>query len=174
MPTVAELRHRLAGTPATLRSVIATLPAGALTYREATGCWTPLEVLGHLTDAEVHDWIPRVRVILSDAADKRFPPFDREHGLTYYRDWSAAAVLDEFERRRRDSLATLDAFQIGDDNLARKGIHPEFGPVTLGQLLACWVTHDYAHLAQISRTLVHDVGRYAGPWRAYFSLLRDR
>jgi hypothetical protein len=45
-------------------------------------------------------------------------------------------------------------------------------PVTLGQLLACWVTHDLAHVTQIARVLVRYVGRDVGPWRAYFSLLR--
>jgi hypothetical protein len=45
--------------------------------------------------------------------------------------------------------------------------------VTLGQLLATWVTHDLAHLAQITRVLAKATGRHAGPWRANFSLLRD-
>jgi hypothetical protein len=52
-------------------------------------------------------------------------------------------------------------------------MHPELGAVTLRQLLACWVTHDLAHVAQISRVLVRYFGREVGPWRAYFSLLRQ-
>jgi hypothetical protein len=82
-----ELQHRLAEMPATLRNLTGTLSIEALTYREAPENWTALEVLGHLADGEVHDWIPRVRIILSDAADKRFTPFNRENGLTRYRDW---------------------------------------------------------------------------------------
>ena len=52
--------------------------------------------------------------------------------------------------------------------------HPEFGRVTLEQLLVCWVTHDLAHVAQIARVLVRHFGERIGPWTKYFSLLRDR
>jgi hypothetical protein len=45
--------------------------------------------------------------------------------------------------------------------------------VTAGQLLACWATHDLAHIAQISRSLVRFFGPHVGPWRKYFSLLAD-
>jgi hypothetical protein len=169
-----ELQNRLAEMPATLRNLTGTLSIEALTYREAPENWTALEVLGHLADGEVHDWIPRVRIILSDAADKRFTPFNRENGLTRYKDWPIQAALDEFQELRRDSLKALDAFHIRPGELCRQGIHPEFGPVTLEQLLACWVTHDHAHLAQISRVLVRHFGRRIGPWPASFSLLRDR
>lgn len=169
-----EFRERLAAMPATLRNLTGTLSADALTYREAPGSWTAIEVIGHLADGELHDWVPRIRIILSDAADKRFTPFDREHGLARYRDRPVAVALDDFEALRRESLEALDAFQIEPADLRRQGIHPEFGPVTLEQLLACWLTHDYAHLAQISRVLVRHFGRRIGPWTAYFSLLRGR
>ena len=51
-------------------------------------------------------------------------------------------------------------------------MHPEFGDVSLEELLATWVTHDHAHVVQIARVLEKDFGRWAGPWRAYFSALR--
>jgi hypothetical protein len=57
--------------------------------------------------------------------------------------------------------------------LGRTAIHPELGTVTLAQLLACWVTHDHAHIAQIARVLTRGYGAFVGPWRRYFSLLRD-
>lgn len=57
------------------------------------------------------------------------------------------------------------------DVLAREGRHPEFGAVTLEQLLATWVTHDHAHLAQIARVLTRHYGAFVGPWKKYFSLL---
>ncbi len=169
-----DVRLRLAEMPAALRQLTGTLSTDALTYREAPDAWTPIEILGHLADGELHDWIPRVRIILSDAADKRFTPFDREHGLQRYTDRSVAAALDNFEALRRDSLRAFDTFDIQAGDLARQGIHPEFGAVTLEQLLACWVTHDYAHLAQISRVLVRHFGQRIGPWTAYFSLLQGR
>ena len=56
--------------------------------------------------------------------------------------------------------------------VAIDGLTVRFGPVTLHQLLACWVAHDLAHVAQIVRVLVRYVGPDVAPWRAYFSLLR--
>ena len=168
-----DLRQRLATMPATLEGLVGTLTIDAITFREAPESWTAFEVLCHLADAEVHNWIPRARLILSDAEDKQFTPFDREQGFARYRDWPVPRLLDEFRSLRRSSLQALDAFHLRPGDLHRQGLHPELGPVTLGQLLACWVTHDHAHLAQISRVLVRGFGRAVGPWRAYFSLLRE-
>jgi len=165
---------RLTHTPATLRSLVGDLSPDALEYRETEGTWNATEVLYHLIDGEIHDWIPRVRIIMSDGPDKRFTPFDREGGLKRYGSWPAAAALTEFERRRAESLAALAALRLEPADFSRQGIHPEFGRVTLEQLLVCWVTHDLAHVAQIARVLVRHFGERIGPWTKYFSLLRDR
>jgi hypothetical protein len=167
-----EIQAALARTPAALRSLLAMAPEAALSFREAPGAWTPLEVLCHVIEGEVHNWLPRVTIILSPDADKRFTPFDREAGFRRYRGWTLDALLWEFERLRADNLDRLARFGLSAADLGRTGIHPEFGPVTLHQLLACWMAHDLAHVAQIARVLVRYVGPDVGPWRAYFSLLR--
>src|SRR5438270_8315099 len=171
---LGNIHSQLTHTPATLRSLVGDLSADALAYREAEGTWNATEVLYHLIDGEIHDWMPRVRIIMSDGPDKRFTPFDREGGLKRYAGWPAAAALTELDRRRRESLAALAALGLQPADLNRHGIHPEFGPVTLEQLLMCWVTHDLAHVAQIARVLVRDFGERIGPLTKYFSLLRDR
>jgi uncharacterized damage-inducible protein DinB len=168
-----EARRSLAETPRTLRHLLGALPEEALTFREAAGTWSAVEVLRHMTDGDVHDWIPRARIILSDG-DKRFTPFDRERGLRDYAGWTGAAMLDEFERLRSASLRAWDELRIGERDPSARGIHPEFGPVTLEQLLACWVTHDLAHVNQISRVLMRRLAPAIGPWTRYFSLLRER
>jgi uncharacterized damage-inducible protein DinB len=167
-----EARRSLDATPATLRHLLGHLPEDALAFREAPGTWTVVEVLRHLADGEAHDWIPRARIILSDG-DKRFTPFERERGLQVYRDWSGAAMLDEFARLRAESLRAWTELRLSERDPSANGVHPEFGPVTLGQLLACWVTHDLAHVNQIARVLVRRLGPAIGPWTRYFSLLRD-
>jgi len=174
LPDLVDVRRVLAGTPAALRSFVDALPDAALRYRESPGTWNVLEVLRHLADGEIVDWIPRVKTILSDSPDRRFTPFDREGGFKRYGDWDAAALLDEFTRLRGTSLAAFDALHISERDLGRTGEHPEFGSVTLGQLIATWATHDIGHLAQISRIVTRYFGRGVGPWAAYFSLLRNR
>jgi len=170
--TLEDIHAALARTPAVLRSLLAMAPGAALSFREAPGTWNPLEVLCHVTDGEVDDWLPRMTIILSPDAAKQFTPFDREAGFRRYRGWSLDALLQEFERLRADNLDRLARFGLSAADLGRTGIHPEFGAVTLHQLLACWVAHDLAHIAQIARVLVRYVGPDVGPWRAYFSLLR--
>lgn len=167
---IAEARRALEATPATLRHLVAPFTDDALAFHEAPGTWSVVEVLRHLADGEIHDWIPRARIIVSDG-DKRFTPFDRERGLSTYRDWTAAAMLDEFERLRRESLAAWSALKLSERDLGAQGTHPEFGSVTLGQLLACWVTHDLAHVNQIARVLMRALAPSIGPWTRYFSLL---
>src|SRR4029450_4956873 len=166
-----DIKESLARTPATLRSLVGQLPAGALDFHEAPDAWSPLQVLCHLADGEITDWMPRVQIILSSAPDKRFTPYDREGGFTRYRGWSAAALLDGFGRLRTENVAALSTLAIGPEQLRRQGVHPTFGPVTLEQLLATWITHDCAHLAQISRAATRASGQRVGPWTAFFSLL---
>jgi hypothetical protein len=59
-----------------------------------------------------------------------------------------------------------------DVELALEGEHPEFGAVTLRQLLATWVAHDLGHLVQINRVLARQYRDAVGPWRAYLSVMR--
>jgi len=114
--------------------------------------------------------MPRIEKILSGGG--RFMPFDREGGLVRYRGWTAEALVGEFGQLRRANLEKLDNLRLSAPHLALTGQHPEFGAVTLGQLLACWATHDMAHVAQLSRLLTRSFGRHVGPWRKYFSLLQ--
>jgi hypothetical protein len=72
---------------------------------------------------------------------------------------------------RASNLSAIEQMRLGPDQLKLEGRHPELGRVTLEQLLATWVTHDYAHLAQITRVITRHYGQFAGPWRKYFSLL---
>ena len=43
--------------------------------------------------------------------------------------------------------------------------------MTLRQLLATWVAHDLAHLAQIVRTMATQYRDAVGPWRAYMRVM---
>ena len=52
-----------------------------------------------------------------------------------------------------------------------EGIHPAFGPVTLGQLLASWVVHDMTHISQIARIIAKQYEVEVGPWKEYMGVL---
>jgi hypothetical protein len=170
MMNIESVRQSLAQAPRIVEGLIAAAPPEALTWREADGAWNIVEVLCHLADGEITDWMPRVERILSGGG--RFMPYDREGGFTRYRGWTAEALVGEFGQLRRANLEKLERLQISPPHLRLLGEHPEFGSVTLEQLLACWPTHDMAHVAQISRVLTRSFGRDVGPWTKYFSLLK--
>ena len=172
--SLPQIRSALEVTPRTLFVWLPALPAGLLHVNEGSGTWSPYQVLCHLVWGEVDDWMPRVKRLLEHGTDLAFTPFDREIGFQKYAGWTLDALLAEFARLRADSLVELDRLAITADDLLKQGRHPEFGPVSLGQLLATWITHDCAHLTQIARVLTRHFGSSAGPWRAYFSALQER
>lgn len=166
---IESVRESLAQAPRIVEGLVAAAPPEALLWRERDGARNIVEVLCHIADGEITDWMPRVERILSGGG--RFRPYDREGGFTRYRGWPAEALVGEFGQLRRANLEKLDALRISPMHLGLQGEHPEFGPVTLAQLLSCWATHDMAHVAQISRVLTRSFGRDVGPWTKYFSLL---
>jgi hypothetical protein len=127
--------------------------------------------MGHLIHGERTDWIPRARLILAQSTDRRFAPFDRFAQFRESEGKSLAMLLDEFAQLRSESLATLAGWRLTDAQLTLEGEHPQFGAVTLRQLLATWVAHDLGHLAQIARVMAKQYREAVGPWRAYLPVL---
>ncbi|MGH9443620.1 MAG: DinB family protein [Thermoanaerobaculia bacterium] len=166
---VAVLRR----TPASLAALLEGLPQAWITATEGGETWSPYDVIGHLIHGERTDWIPRARHILAGET-RPFEKFDRTAQLRESRATSLADLLATFSRLREENLAALTAMKISDADMARGGLHPELGPVTLGQLLSTWVVHDLDHVAQIARTMAKVYGKAVGPWTAYLSILHDR
>ena len=159
-------------TPTVLRALLTGLPADWTDAVETPGTWSPFDVVGHLIHGERTDWLPRVEHILRHGDSVPFPPFDREAMFAASRGISLGELLDTFERLRVRNLDRLMALGLTDADLARRGRHPEFGEVTMGQHLATWVAHDLDHIGQIVRVMARQYSEAVGPWRAYLSILR--
>ena len=160
-------------TPGTLGALLRGVPDVWARATEGEGTWSPYDVVGHLAHGERADWVPRARHILS--GDPRpFEPFDRTAQFAESEGKSLADLLAEFTELRGSSVAELLAMNLSEGDLTRTGRHPDFGEVTLGQLLAAWVVHDLDHVAQIARTMAKVYTDAVGPWAAYLSILRDR
>jgi hypothetical protein len=80
-------------------------------------------------------------------------------------------LLAEFRQLRAKNLNELRALDLTTVQLQLNGEHPEFGTVTLEQLLATWVAHDLGHLAQITRVMAKQYRDAVGPWEAYRPVL---
>ena len=174
MFSVEDARAVLSTTPSVLRALLGPLPIHLLAVNEGEGTWNPMQVLAHLAWGERDDWMPRIRLTLDKGEAEPYQPFDREAGFSLYAGWPLERLLDEFGELRKASLHELDRVALRPDDLTRKGRHPELGRVTLEELLATWVTSDCAHLTQIARVLTKHHGQFVGPWRRYFSVLRDQ
>jgi len=158
-------------TPRTLRALLSDLPEPWLHGREGPDTWSPFDVVGHLIDGEETDWIPRVRIILGGGSNPVFEPFDRFRHLRLNGGKPLADLLDRFALLRAENVAILEGLKLSTRDLERPGVHPELGPVTLGQLLATWVAHDLGHVAQVARVMAKQYGDEVGPWRAYLPVL---
>jgi hypothetical protein len=158
-------------TPPTLRALLEGLPAGWVDATEGPDGWSPFVVVGHLIHGERTDWLPRARIVLEQGADRRFTPYDRFAQFHESRGKSLPDLLDEFTALRAANLETLRAWRLTDAQLELEGIHPDFGPVTLRQLLAAWVVHDLGHVAQVARVMAKRYREGVGPWRAYLPIL---
>ena len=158
-------------TPAALRALLAELPETWTRATEGDGTWSPFDVVGHLIHGERTDWVPRVEHILRHGDAEPFPSFDREAMLAASRGRTLVELLDTFEVLRRRSLGRIAALNLTDADLARRGLHPALGPVTLRQHLASWAVHDLTHLAQVARVMAKRYRDDVGPWRAYLSVL---
>ncbi len=158
-------------TPHTLRAMLAGLPAAWTDATEGPETWSPYVIVGHLIHGERTDWIPRARLILAQGPQRRFTPYDRFAQFRESQGKSLADLLDEFARLRSENLATLAGWRLTDAQLALEGEHPEFGPVTLRQLLATWVAHDLGHVAQTARVMAKQYREAVGPWRAYLTVM---
>jgi hypothetical protein len=158
-------------TPNALRALLAGLPPAWIDATEGPETWSPYVIVGHLIHGERADWIPRAQIILAQGQNRRFTPFDRLAQFRESQGKSLAELLDEFARVRAASLATLASWRLSEAQLALEGEHPEFGAVTLRQLLATWVAHDLGHIAQTGRVMAKQYRDAVGPWRAYLPVM---
>ena len=162
----------LARTPAVLDALLRDLPESWSHSNEGANTWSPFDVVGHLIHAERTDWLPRVKMILEFGEAKAFVPFDRSGHAREVQGKSLAQLLDEFARVRSENLEGLRALNLRQEDLARPGLHPSLGRVTLSQLLATWAAHDLTHLHQISRVMAHQYREAVGPWSRYLGVLQ--
>lgn len=158
-------------TPSTLRAMLGGLPPVWTDATEGPETWSPYVIVGHLIHGERSDWIPRAQIILAQGPERRFTPYDRFAQFRESQDKSLMDLLEEFARLRADNLATLVGWRLTERQLALEGQHPEFGPVTLRQLLATWTAHDLGHIAQTARVMAKQYREAVGPWRAYLSIM---
>jgi hypothetical protein len=162
-----EVVASLQSTPAVLRHLLRPLPRDMLTWHPLPGKWCINEVVGHLIEADRHDFMGRIRLILdhkeprltvSDQAEVARMRHDCDHDLH--------ALLDELSQQRRGNLAFIVTF--GDQELQRGGVHPTIGHLHIGNLLHEWVYHDMNHLRQIGANVQGFLWEHLGNMQRFY------
>jgi hypothetical protein len=157
-------------TPSVLRTMLSDLSDGWTARDAGPGTWSPYQVVGHLTYIEECDWIDRTRVILEHGTERVLEPVDREAGFMRFEGWTLGDLLDRFAAVRTANIQTLETLvAVGD--LERRGVHPDFGDVTLSELLATWTVHDLNHVGQIVKTMAKQYTQAVGPWRELLPII---
>ena len=160
---VEHVQAVLSTTPERWQRLVSTLPIDLLTRPPAPGEWSALNCLQHLLDAERQNFPVRFRAFFSGQA---FTPFDPNQPHASPEAQIPEQLVAEFARARQDSLVLLK--QVKDADLERTAQHPQFGTVTLGQMLQTWAAHDLMHTVQAERALMQPFMLGSGPWRTFF------
>jgi hypothetical protein len=162
----------LARTPATLNALLRDLPDAWTTASEGENTWTPVDVVAHLLYTDRSNWKPRAQTILQFGETKPFDPFRRFGHIDEREGKSLPQLLDEFAKVRSAILIEIRAWNLGQNDLDKRGQHPALGTVTLSQLFAAWTVHDQTHLHQITRILAHQYREAVGPWAKFLGVLQ--
>lgn len=141
----------IAQTPTRLRALFADEDDATVRTRPFVGKWTPLEVLGHLVDAEwSFGW--RMRSVLGDDTPP-IEPMDQDKWVVAQRhnEEPVADLLDDFETLRTINLRWWKSRTA--EELQRVGLHRQRGEESLDTMLRMLAGHDESHLDQIARYL---------------------
>jgi DinB superfamily len=150
--TPDERMARLARTPDEVETLIEGRDARALARRPASEAWAPVEIIGHLRDAE-EMFGQRFETILAND-EPVLPdvgPSDRWARDRQYARHDPGVALVHFRRRRGESLETLIALPPAD--WQRGGERPGRGRLTIDRLVALMAWHDDNHLEQLTRAV---------------------
>jgi uncharacterized damage-inducible protein DinB len=144
MPLPESLAGRLATQLESLKLVLGDATLAALKMRPKSGKWSAHENLAHLVQHH-RATMARIRRILAEERPE-LPSYSAEKDP----DWPALAaesteeVLRQLLAARREMIALTTS--LSTDQLARIGIHPAFGPMTLAQWLDFFLIHEAHHL----------------------------
>lgn len=158
-------------TPAVLTAMLSQLSDGWINCNEGADTWTPKEVVAHLIVCEETNWLPRIRLILSEQEDKAFVAMDMRAHFALAGVHSVEDLLFTFAARRATGLEVLRALNLQPSDFTRTGLHPVIGEVELQQIISTWATHDLTHIGQIARVMAKQNKDLTGGFKQYLKIL---
>ncbi|HJP60314.1 MAG TPA: DinB family protein, partial [Gemmatimonadaceae bacterium] len=102
-------------TPRVLSDLLVDLPEDWTLVNEGPDTWNARQIILHLINGELTDWIPRARIIIKQGGSRRFDPFDRVAGFDSKR--SLPDLLEELDKLRAQNVATLRGWNLKEKDL---------------------------------------------------------
>jgi len=132
--------------------------------------WSMLEVVCHLYDEEREDFREHLDFILH-RQNEQWHTIDPQGWVLArkYNEQNFSEMQAKFLEEREKSLAWLNSISQSDWDTTYTS---EYGSVSAGEMLSCWVAHDNLHIRQLVElrrghieriTQPYDIG-YAGDW----------
>jgi hypothetical protein len=112
-------------------------------------------------------------MIMENDNTKVFPPFDRYAQFKDSNGKTVSQLLAEFKYLRNKNIGVLNELGLTERDYERTGLHPDFGKVTLRELLSTWVVHDLSHIRQIARVMAKQYKTEIGPWKEYLPVVNE-
>jgi hypothetical protein len=142
------LMAQMANSAKRIQCLVEDVPGEQARWKPDRSAWSILEVINHLGDEEQEDFRVRLDTILYHPGQP-WPMIDPEGWVTerQYNRREPRASLDRFLRAREESLSWLSALSSPNWETVYEA---SFGPITAGDMLASWVTHDLLHLRQLA------------------------
>ena len=137
--------------PARLRASLAGLGEDELCARpRGPATWSIHDIVLHVADSELQGSF-RIRKVWSESG-ARLPGYDQDawaRALDYRQSDAAARelALVLFAALREQSTALLASAQVED--WRKSGVHPDYGPITLRNLLELYADHSERHVEQV-------------------------
>jgi uncharacterized damage-inducible protein DinB len=147
--TVDQALTSLAGTSRRLQRLSERISPKQASARPAPDKWSAKEIICHLADCELVYGV-RYRKIVAERKPS-LVPFDQNEWASklQYRRQPLKGSLATFLALRAGNLAMFKALPKSAWN--KKGRHPDYGALSLKQLVVHIADHDRNHVAQVER-----------------------
>lgn len=133
-------------TPDILRELLDGVSLETISIKKGTE-WSPRELLIHMIDTELVYGF-RMRLLMAEKKPS-ITPMDQNDwvGTFTYGNLNAEQLIRAFTPLRRINLELLQS--VDPKLFDRKGHHPEFGMISVADLIPHIAAHDQSHLQQI-------------------------
>jgi DinB family protein len=164
--TPREVADLLESSGHAFGATLDALTSELASWRPAPGEWCVNEVVGHVIEAERYGFAGRINVILG-ADEPDLPTWDRDRIIKDRDDCARdpKALKDELLKLRAESVKLVRSLR--PEHMARGGIHPQVGRLTVDELLHEWVHHDGNHLRQALANVQASVWPHMGNARRF-------